>query len=147
MAHADSFKINIAIVSMHRLTTRILDVSNVFQNKNVPIYERVCVIPPPYYLDWFEMSYPNFPLNLDDGPFCIQCMNGIQGTNPSVRQWNRLLDVVVTIIKYKKITIDHAIYIKVFSDGTVSYLTASTDDFLNTTNNENVFHELTRLFK
>ena len=51
VAHADSFKINIAIASMHRLTVRILDVSNAFQNKNVPIHERVCVSPPPYYLD------------------------------------------------------------------------------------------------
>ena len=62
-------------------------------------------------------------------------MNGIQGTNPAGRQWNRLLDAVVTILEYKKNTIDHAIYIKVFDDGTVSYLTLSTDDVLNTTNN------------
>ena len=74
-------------------------------------------------------------------------MNGIQGTNPAGIQWNRLLDAVVTIIEYKKITIDHAIYIKVFDDGTVSYLTVSTDDVLNTTNNENSFPELTILFK
>ena len=74
-------------------------------------------------------------------------MNGIQGTNPSVRQWNRLLDIVVTIIKYKKITIDHAIYIKVFTDGTVYYLTVSTDDVLNTTNNENAFTEIPRVLK
>ena len=47
---------------------------------------------------------------------------------------NRLLDAMVTIIKYKKSTIDHSIYIKVFNDGTVSYLTVSTDDILNTTN-------------
>ena len=67
--------------------------------------------------------------------------------NPAGRQWNRLLDSVVTILKYKKITIDHAIYIKVFADGTVSYLTVSTDDVLNTTNNENSFPELTRVFK
>ena len=32
--HADSFRINIAIVDMHRLAARILDVSNAFQNKN-----------------------------------------------------------------------------------------------------------------
>ena len=66
-------------------------------------------------------------------------MNGIQGTKPAGRQWNRLLDAMVKIIDYKKSTIDHAIYIKVFDDGTVSYLTVSTDDVLNTTNNENVF--------
>ena len=109
VAHAELFRINIAIASMHILTARILDISNTFQNTNVPINERVCVSPPPYYIDWFERSYPNVPLNRYDGPFFLQCMNGIQGTKPSGRQWNRLLDAVVTIIKYNKSTIDHDI--------------------------------------
>ena len=74
-------------------------------------------------------------------------MNIIQVTKPSGRQWNSLLDVVVTIIKYKKSTIDHAIYIKVFTDGTVSYLTVSTDDVLDTTNNETAFTELRIFFE
>ena len=74
-------------------------------------------------------------------------MNGIQGTEPSGRQWNRLLDAVITILEYKKSTIDRAIYIKVFDNGTVSYLTVSTDDVLNTTNNEKAFPELKRVFK
>ena len=54
---------------------------------------------------------------------------------------------MVTILKYKKNTIDHAIYTKVISDGTVSYLKVSTDDVLKTTNNETAFPELTRVFK
>ena len=54
---------------------------------------------------------------------------------------------MVTIIKHKKSTIEHTIYIKVFADGKVSYITVYTDDVLNTTNNENAFPELTRLFK
>ena len=74
-------------------------------------------------------------------------MNGNKGREQDGRQRNRLLDVVVTILEYKKSTIDHAIYIKVFDDGKVSYLTVSTDDVLNTTNNENAFPELTRVFK
>ena len=41
-----------------------------------------------------------------------------------------------TILKYKKITVDHDIYIKVFSDITVSYITVYTDDVLNRNNNE-----------
>ena len=36
---------------------------------------------------------------------------------------------------------------KFFFCGKVSYLTVSTDDVLNTTNNENAFPELTRVFK
>ena len=74
-------------------------------------------------------------------------MNGIQGTNPAGKQYNGLLDEVVTIIKYKKSTIYHAIYIKVFTDETVSYLTFSNDDVLNTTNNKTSFLELTRIFE
>ena len=63
VAHDDSFRINIAVADMHRLTARILNVTNYLHNTNVPIHERVCVSPPPYYLDWFEKYYPNFPLN------------------------------------------------------------------------------------
>ena len=63
MEHDDSFIINIAIAYIHRLTASILDVIHSFQNTNFPIREIVCVSPPPYYLDWFERSYPNVPLN------------------------------------------------------------------------------------
>ena len=87
---------------MHRLIARILDVSNEFQNKNIPIHERVCVSLQPYYLDCFARSYPNVPLNQDKDPFFLLCMNRIQGTKPDTQQWNRLLDSVVTIIKKKK---------------------------------------------
>ena len=51
------------------------------------------------------------------------------------------------MIKFKKRTIDHVIYIKVLSDGAVSHLTVSTDDVLNTTNNETEFPELRRFFE
>ena len=145
MAHADSFIISIAIASMHRLNDRILDVSNEFQNTNDPIHDRVCVIPPPYYLSWFGISHPNVTLNRDNDPFCLHCTNGIQGTKSVGRQWNRLLDTVITILKYKKRKIDHAIYIKVFADGTVSYITVSIDNFLNTTNNDNTFTETKKI--
>ena len=65
---------------------------------------------------------------------------------PSGKQWNRILGAVVTIFKYKKSTIYHDIYIKVFSDVTVSYIAVSSDDVINTTTNETAFHELTRVF-
>ena len=69
VAHDDYFRTNITFANMHSLNARILDVINDFQNKNVLIYERVCVSPPPYYLDWFEKSYPNVSLNRDEGIF------------------------------------------------------------------------------
>ena len=82
VAHAKSSRINIAIADMHRLTASILYVSNSFQNTNIPINEIVFVSPPPYYLNCFERSYPNVPLNWDYGPVCLQFMNGIQETKP-----------------------------------------------------------------
>ena len=87
LAHADSLRINIAISAVHRLTAKILDVINAFQNLNVPIHERVYVSPPPYYLDWFEKPYPNVSLHLDEVPFCLQFINGIYGKKPS---WNTI---------------------------------------------------------
>ena len=101
---------------MHRLTDRIFDISNAFHNTNVPVHERLCVSLLPYYLNWFEKYYPNVPLNRYEGPFCLQCMNEIQGGKSSGRKWNRLLDAVVITLKYNKITIDRAIFVKVFSD-------------------------------
>ena len=74
-------------------------------------------------------------------------MNGIQGTKPSGRKWNRLLDAVVKLFKYKRITIDHAIYIKVVTNGKVLYIKVSTDDVINTTNDETSIPELTRVLK
>ena len=87
---------------MHKITARVLDVSNALQNVIVPINERVCVSTPPYYLDWFERSYPSVTINRDDGPFPLQCMNGIQGIKPYRQQWSQLFDAVVTILEYKK---------------------------------------------
>ena len=52
-----------------------------------------------------------------------------------------------TTLKYNKSKIDHAIFIKVISDVTVSYLTVSNDDVINTTNNETEFTELTRVYE
>ena len=52
-----------------------------------------------------------------------------------------------TTLKYNKNTIDHDIYIKVSFGGTVSYLTISNADVINTNNNETEFPELTRFFE
>ena len=135
VAYVDYFRINIVIADMHRITARMLDVSNAFQNRKFPINERVCVSPPTYYLDSLDISYPNISINRDECTFCLQFMNGIQGTKPAGRKWNRPLDAVFTIIKYKKITIEHTIYIKVFSDEIFSYIMVSNDYVINTTNN------------
>ena len=74
-------------------------------------------------------------------------MNEIQETKPAGKQLNILLDAFVTILKYKKITIDHTIYIRVFSDGTVSYRAVYTVYVINTTTNGISFPELKRVLK
>ena len=62
------------------------------------------------------------------------------------QQFYILLDVVVAILKYNKITIDHFILIKLFSGWDMSYITVSTGDFLNTNNNETEIPELKIFF-
>ena len=54
---------------------------------------------------------------------------------------------MVTILKYRKITIDHAIYIKVLSGGIVSYIKFSTDSIIDNNNNEAEFTELRIVFE
>ena len=54
---------------------------------------------------------------------------------------------MVTVLKYKKRTIDSVIYIRLFPDITVSYLTLSTDDVLNTINNVTYFSELRKFYQ
>ena len=54
--------------------------------------ERLCVSLPPYYMEWVEKYYPNVTLNIDDGPFCLQCINEIQVTKSAGQQWNCLLE-------------------------------------------------------
>ena len=68
-------------------------------------------------------------------PFCIQFINGIQDAKPPGRQRNRLIDDVVKIIQQKKIKIYHTIYVNIFYNCTVSYLTVLTGDVINTTKN------------
>ena len=70
-------------------------------------------------------------------------MNIIQITKPEGQQWNRLLGIVVTVLKYKKISI----YIKIFSDRNFSYITVSTNDVVNTANDETSFTELRKVFE
>ena len=50
-------------------------------------------------------------------------------------------------MKYKTITIYHAIYVKVFSDGTVYHIMVYTDYVLNASNNKTEFPELTIVFE
>ena len=132
---------------MYRLTSRILDVSNVFQNKCFPIHESVCVSSPSYYLDCSEKSYPNVPLNRYGSTFCLQQINDIQETKPAGRQWNPLINSVIKIIIYKKSTIYHDTSIMISSYVTVSCLTVTTDNVLNIDHNETTFTELRRLLK
>ena len=56
VSYSDSFRINIDIANMHRLTVRMMGESNALHNTNTLIHEIVCVSPPPYYLYCFEKS-------------------------------------------------------------------------------------------
>ena len=54
---------------MYISTFRILDVRNDFKNTNVLINERVCVIPPTYYIDCLKKTIILFLSMNMKGPF------------------------------------------------------------------------------
>ena len=53
-----------------------------FYNTNVMVGERVWITTQNYYLDWFDRSHPNVPINRDGKTFCLQWMDIIQGNKP-----------------------------------------------------------------
>ena len=63
-------------------------------------------------------------------------MNGIKSNKPAGQHWNILLDSVVKMITYKIITINHAIYVNLFSSSIWYYLTVSMDVVLNANNKD-----------
>ena len=61
-------------------------------------------------------------------------MHGIQSNKPSDIQCKIILYALVKLISYKRSTIYHAMYVKIFYHGKVSYITVSMVDVFNTTN-------------
>ena len=74
-------------------------------------------------------------------------MNGIKGTKPFMQKCDQLLDAVVVVLKYNKINIYHAIYIKVLYDGTVSIIMVYKYGVINNTSNDTEFTEPRRFFE
>ena len=64
----------------------------------------------------------------------LQFMNGAQEKKTAVQNFNCLLDAVLKVLKYRNIKIDHAIYIRVFSNETVSYFIVFTNDVIKNPN-------------
>ena len=112
-----------------------------FRKKMFPLMEEYVLVYHHIIQTGLKDITSNIPLNQYYDPFFLQYMNGIQVTKPSGTQCNRLLDAVVTILKYRKRKIVRDIYINVFSDGKVSYLTVSNDYFITTNNNETVLKQ------
>ena len=66
-------------------------------------------------------------------------MNGVKGAKPEFRKWGRLLDAVLEQLQLSGSKIDHSIYVKVYPNGTISYLSVLTYQILQTTTNNYVF--------
>ena len=98
ISHADSFGENIAITTMNRLNTRILMLVNIYRIHIFPFMKESMSIHHPIICTCFKIL-TQCHLNQYDGPFFLQCMNLIQGTELSGQYCNMILDGVVTIPK------------------------------------------------
>jgi hypothetical protein len=126
VALASSVRIVVAIGAAENMIFGIIDIKNAFQNTMIPSGERQHLSLPPFCLSWF-----------------CQTVNVIQGTKPAGRQWNDILTIVLTKLKYQRNHVDHGVFIHVSEDERQKMLLCiSTDDFLCAFTHQKLYDDL-----
>ena len=91
----------IDISSTEVLILFLLDISNAFQNTILPNpAERVCIILPYLFMDWYNIKCPKHPLaSINQKGLYIQSIKSIQETKPAEKYWYDLLkSILITLI-------------------------------------------------
>ena len=129
---ARGFRTILAIAASDSLTLGTLDVRNAFQNTQRSVSERVLLTPPPFYLEWFNLRYPHLSISRDDGPFCLQAVNGIQGTKDIGRVWNIVLRKILMAppLEFTRLNSEPGVFVKHYPGNQKHIIGVSTDDFL-----------------
>ena len=90
-----------ALASAEGLILFVLDISNAFQNTILPNpAERVCIILPYLFMDWYNIKCPKHPLaSINQKGLYIQAIKSIQETKPAEKYWYDLLkSILITLI-------------------------------------------------
>ena len=79
--------------------------------------ERVYLILPYLYLDWYKRKWPKHPLaSINHKELCIQAIKSIQGTNPAGKIWYDSLKSIFVTVKMIRSSSDHAVFSWVYNN-------------------------------
>ena len=107
------------------------DYSNAFQCTYEPdANKRIWCHPPPFYLQWWNLRYPNDPLDPTDGPFAMQAIQNIQGTPHAGNRWKANLDNQLNKHGYNCNNVDKAFFTYHHQGELQAMLSTTVDDFL-----------------
>ena len=105
------------------------NIVNFFQNAIRDPKDKVCMCLPPYYLEWFNFTYPNTRVTLNKGRLVVQLFNVCQGSTYAGRLLNQHFDRVLGKLGLNRSTWDLAVCARKV-DGDLIILNVSTDDVL-----------------
>ena len=75
---ADRMRFNLAILAYFYMWISVVGIVNFFQNTIRDTKEKDYMHLPPYYLEWFNFTYPNVKVTLDKGRLVVQLFNVCQ---------------------------------------------------------------------
>ena len=128
----ETLRFQIAYYAAYGLKLQTGYCSNTFQCTYEPDPTKwiLCYLPP-YYLQWWNIRYPNDAIDPDKGPFAMQAAQKIQGKPHAGNRWKENLDKHLTKHGYNCNNVDKAFY--TYHDNTIdlqAMLSTTVDDFL-----------------
>ena len=115
----------------------IADIVNCFQNTIRDTKDKFYMCLPSYYLEWFNLTYPNTKVTIDKDHLVVQLINVCQRSTDVARFWNHHFDRVLGTLGLHRsmrdlVVCDRKVYEK------LAILNMSTDDVLVRTKSHSV---------
>ena len=141
IAVIDSCRIVIAIASRYGLIIFITDIKNAFQTTLLHPSERIYLHLPPYYLQWFNETYPTHRLPPAKTIYILQSIHAVQGTKPAGRQWNDQITALFKTMGMKRNVTDNAVWVSIRGTD-IAILISETDDFMLLVSNKQLYLDI-----
>lgn len=125
----DSIRICLAFGASMQMLVFLIYVGNAFQTNLLPSDQRIYVRCPPYYLDWFKITYPKQPLPPAKTCYVLQAVHSIQGSRSAGNEWYELSSRIFCQMGMHKNATDNAVFVFCFGDY-ILFLLSNVDDFL-----------------
>ena len=126
---SDSIRVCVAFGASMNMNTYSLDIGNAFQNTLVPLLQRIYVRCPPFYIEWFEQTYPHHKLPPMKTCYVLQAVHAIQGSKTAGNEWSELSTQLFEQMGMAKNATDNAVFVFRFGED-VLFLLSNVDDFL-----------------